>query len=70
MYTAVYKKVPKGYAAWIEEIPGVNTQGISKTEARQNLGDALVLFISARRAGTKKERARGGSIVREKFSLA
>jgi predicted RNase H-like HicB family nuclease len=69
MYTAVYKKVQNGYAAWIEEIPGVNTQGASKAEARENLGDALEIFISARRELTKKERTHGGSIVRERFAL-
>ncbi len=47
MHTAVYKKVLGGYAAWIEEIPGVNTQGLSKGEARENLGDALEVFIAA-----------------------
>lgn len=46
MYTAVYKKVRNGYAAWIEEIPGVNTQGSSKAEARENLADALELFMA------------------------
>ena len=70
MYTAVYKKVRNGYAAWIEEIPGVNTQGVSKAEARENLNDALELFIAARRELTKKERTRGGSIVRERLALA
>jgi len=70
MYTAVYKKVRNGYAAWIEEIPGVNTQGTSKAEARENLGDALEIFIAARRELTKKERARGGSVVRERLALA
>lgn len=70
MYTAFYKKVRNGYAAWIEEIPGVNTQGVSKAEARENLNDALELFIAARRELTKKERTRGGSIVRERLALA
>ncbi len=49
MYTAIYKKVREGYAAWIEEIPGVNTQGSSKQEARLNLEDALKEFIAARK---------------------
>jgi hypothetical protein len=25
--TAVYRKVPEGYIAFIEELPGANTQG-------------------------------------------
>lgn len=41
MYTAVYEKVPQGYIAWLEEIPGVLTQGKTKREATENLKDAL-----------------------------
>jgi hypothetical protein len=25
--TAVFKKVPEGYIAWVEDLPGANTQG-------------------------------------------
>ncbi len=70
MYTAVYKKVRQGYAAWIEEIPGVNTEGTTKKEARDNLSDALKEFIAARRSLTKKESSKGGSLTRERFSIA
>ena len=28
-FTAVFKKVPEGYAAYVEELPGANTQGRS-----------------------------------------
>lgn len=69
MYTAIYKKVRSGYVAWVEEIPGVNTQGDSKREARENLSDALSEFLLARRALTRRERSRNGSIVRERFAL-
>ena len=69
MYTAIYKKMRAGYAAWIEEIPGVNTQGTSKSEARLNLEDALKEFVAARRSITKKEQAKGG-LTRERLSIA
>lgn len=49
MLTAVYKKVRSGYVAWVEEIPGVNTQGTTKAEAKENLADALREFVAARR---------------------
>jgi predicted RNase H-like HicB family nuclease len=26
-FTAVYMKVPEGYVAFVEELPGANTQG-------------------------------------------
>ena len=70
MYTAIYKKVRSGYIAWVEEIPGVNTQGVSKKEARENLSDSLSEFLLARRDRTKRERSRGGSVVRERFAVA
>ena len=66
MLTAIYKKVRAGYVAWVEEIPGVNTQGGTKAEAKENLTDALREFVAARRILTKKESGRG-SIVRERI---
>ena len=68
MLTAVYKKVRSGYVAWVEEIPGVNTQGATKAEARTNLADALREFVAARRMITKRESARGESLVRERIA--
>lgn len=67
MLTAVYKKVRSGYVAWVEEIPGVNTQGVTKSEARTNLTDALREFVAARRILTKREISRGGAVVRERI---
>ncbi|TSC85654.1 MAG: hypothetical protein G01um10148_1040 [Parcubacteria group bacterium Gr01-1014_8] len=65
MLTTIYKKVRSGYVAWVEEIPGVNTQGATKAEAKANLADALREFVAARRMLTKRESARGESLVRE-----
>jgi len=67
MLTAVFKKVRSGYVAWVEEIPGVNTQGATKTEARENLADALREFVAARRMLTKRESTRSGSLKRERI---
>jgi len=66
MLTAVYKKVSSGYVAWVEEIPGVNTQGATKMEAKENLADALREFVAARRMLTKRE-SRSGAVVRERI---
>ncbi len=35
--TAVYQKVAEGYIAFVEELPGANTQGATLKEARANL---------------------------------
>ena len=67
MLTAVYKKVRSGYVAWVEEIPGVNTQGHTKRETRENLEDALKEFVAARRMLTKREKVTQGNLVRERL---
>ncbi len=69
MYTAIYKKTTSGYVAWVEEIPGVNTQGESKRDAHENLRDALKEFILARRMLTRKDASKTNRLVRERFSI-
>jgi len=34
-FTAIYKKTGKWYLGWIEEIPGVNTQGKTLKETKK-----------------------------------
>ncbi len=34
-FTAVYMPVPEGYVAFVEELPGANTQGDTLEEARR-----------------------------------
>lgn len=46
-FTAVYVKRRKGYVAFVEEIPGVNTQGKTLAEAKANLKDALIMVLQA-----------------------
>jgi predicted RNase H-like HicB family nuclease len=48
-FTAVFEKVEDGFVAFIEEIPGVNTQGNTLEEARLNLMEALEMVIAVRR---------------------
>jgi len=35
--------------AWIEEVPGVNTQGRTLKEVKENLKDALLLVLETNR---------------------
>jgi len=44
-FTAVYKKSGKWYSGWVEEIPGVNTQGKTLAETKTNLKEALGLLL-------------------------
>ena len=47
--TAVFEKVPEGYIAFVEELPGANTQGATLEEARANLDEAVRLVLEANR---------------------
>jgi predicted RNase H-like HicB family nuclease len=48
-FTAIYQKRGKWVVAWVEEIPGVNAQGRTKREARENLREALGLILQENR---------------------
>ena len=61
--TAVFEKRGKYYIAYIEEIPGVNTQGKTLEEARENLKEALELVIQTNRELTRRRIAE--EIIRE-----
>ncbi len=45
--TAVFREVPEGYIAFVEELPGANTQGATLVEARRNLKEAIALILEA-----------------------
>jgi len=66
--TAVFMKVPEGYVAFIEELPGANTQGGTLEEARHNLQEAVALVLDANRAMTEQS-LEGAAVVRETFVL-
>ena len=48
-FTAVFLKRGRWHVAYVEEIPGVNSQGRTLEEARENLKEALKLVIEANR---------------------
>lgn len=65
--TAVFEEVEEGgYIAYIEEIPGVNTQGETLEEAKENLKDALEMVTKAYRELAEKE-MNGKKVIREKL---
>jgi predicted RNase H-like HicB family nuclease len=64
--TAVYMQVPEGYIAFVEELPGANTQGDTLEEARENLREAVELVLEANRELAEKALA-GQSVIREPF---
>jgi predicted RNase H-like HicB family nuclease len=66
--TAVYMKVPEGYIAFIEEIPGANTQGETLDEARANLEEAAAMVLEANREMAEQSLS-GADVIREAFIL-
>ncbi len=66
--TAVFQKFPEGYAAFVEELPGANTQGKTLEEARGNLIEAVQLVLEANRQ-IAEESLVGQDVVREQFAL-
>ncbi|HEV2426007.1 MAG TPA: type II toxin-antitoxin system HicB family antitoxin [Terriglobia bacterium] len=67
--TAVYKKVPEGYIAWVEDLPGANTQGVTLDEARENLREAIRMVLDANRELAESE-LEGEEIIKEPVSLS
>lgn len=49
-YTAVIKQNGKWWIGWIEEIPGVNSQGATREELEENLRSALQEALEMNRA--------------------
>jgi predicted RNase H-like HicB family nuclease len=66
--TAVFRQVPGGYAAFLEELPGANTQGKTLEEARTNLVEAVAMVLEAHRQLTEKELL-GQEVIREPLFL-
>jgi predicted RNase H-like HicB family nuclease len=67
--TAVYVQMPEGgYAAFVEELPGANTQGLTLEEARENLREAVALVIEANRE-LAEQSLQGQAATREPLEL-
>ena len=66
--TAVFRPVPEGFIAFVEELPGANAQGATIEEARTNLQEAVVLVLQANRDLAEEDLA-NASVIRERFRL-
>ena len=67
-FTAIYQKHGKWYLGWVEEIPGVNTQGRTLDEVKSNLKEALSLVLEINKAMAHKDVF--GKVIREQVSIA
>jgi predicted RNase H-like HicB family nuclease len=68
-FTGIFEQVGDWWIASIEEIPGVNTQGRTMDEARENLKEAVKLIIEANRELTRREIV-GKKVIREELQVA
>ena len=65
--TAVFRKDPDGgFVAFVEELPGANTQGETLDEARANLREAIALVLETNRALAEDSLA-GADVIRERL---
>jgi len=64
--TAVYIEVPEGYIAFVEELPGANTQGATLQEAKDNLKEAVAMLLEANRELAEKQIV-GKKVTKEPF---
>lgn len=61
-------KVPEGYVAFIEELPGANTQGATLEEGRANLEEATAMVLDANREMSEQS-PEGAEVIRETLIL-
>jgi predicted RNase H-like HicB family nuclease len=66
--TAVFRWFPQGYAAFVEELPGANTQGATLEGARANLTEAVAMVLQANREHAVEE-LRRQEVIREPLLL-
>ena len=67
--TAIYHKVQEGYIAFVEELPGANSQGATLDEARENLREAIELVIDANRTISGRELG-DAKVIREPIKVS
>ena len=65
-FTAVYQKDGDWWVAWVEELPGANTQGASLEETRENLKEAVAMVLEANRELAEQELA-GKQVIKEEL---
>jgi len=68
-FTAVFERDADLWIAYVEELPGANTQGATIEEARENLREAVRLVLEANREITRRE-VEGAGAVRERLAIA
>jgi predicted RNase H-like HicB family nuclease len=68
-FTAVFLRGRHGYTGFVEELPGVNAQGQTIDEARDNLRRLAEVVFEEERAQSAELLA-GKDVVREQFRIS
>jgi predicted RNase H-like HicB family nuclease len=63
-YTAVIQQDGQWWVGWLEEIPGVNSQGETRDELMENLRSALVEALEMNRSEARKSAVPGFEEIR------
>jgi predicted RNase H-like HicB family nuclease len=61
LYTAVIQQHDQWWIGWVEEVPGVNSQGATREELLDNLRDALAEAIEMNREDARAAAATAGA---------
>ena len=67
-YTAVIQRHEQWWIGWVEEVPGVNSQGTTRDELLENLRDALGEALEMNRDDARAAAAEAGEF--EEVELA
>jgi predicted RNase H-like HicB family nuclease len=59
-YTAVIQQLEHWWIGWVEEVPGVNSQGLTREELLENLRDALSEALDMNRDEARAAAAESG----------
>ncbi|HLE27195.1 MAG TPA: type II toxin-antitoxin system HicB family antitoxin, partial [Anaerolineales bacterium] len=68
-FTAVFEQDGDWWIAFVEELPGTNTQGATLEEARENLKEAVALILEANRELAERETA-GRNVIKESLTVS
>ena len=63
-YTAIVQRDGRWWVGWLEEIPGVNSQGETREELMENLRSALVEALEMNRSEARQAAVPGFEEIR------
>lgn len=68
-FTAVFLPEDDGYVAFVEELPGANTQGETLEEARENLREAIEMILDENRERSRSTVSNADRVIRESIAI-